>query len=114
MKYTPTHYELKTDEGYTLKIAKSKEDFDASLFQSGGTADGYITKRTKNNVFFFTHWKNKNYVVNKHNLVLKFNKHDGKNWYQYGGLDFDNRSQRDFAEAVQSEASALKSAGVSL
>lgn len=114
MKYTPTHYELKTDEGYTLKIAKCKADFDASLFQSGGTADGYITKRTKNNVFFFTHWKNKNYVVNKHKVILKVSKHEGKNWYQVAVLDFDYGSQNAFAQAVQSEASALKSAGVSL
>lgn len=95
------HYTIKTDEGQELKIALNKSDFMDSLFKTGGTMDGYITKRTKNNVFFFTHWKNKEYGVNAHKIIFKVS-HDenGRNRYQYGGLDFDNRSQREFAETV--------------
>lgn len=97
------HYTIKTDEGQELKIALNKSDFMDSLFKTGGTMDGYITKRTKNNVFFFTHWKNKEYGVNAHNVVFKVCRGDNgeKTRYQHAVLDFDWRSQQEFAEAIK-------------
>ena len=66
------------------KFAPSKSAFDSALFTPGGTFDGYLHKRRVQNGIKLS-YQNENYVLNREGVFCLQTKHEGRNWYSYGG-----------------------------
>ena len=80
------------------KFAKNDKEFTNSLFETGGTCDGYY-KVTKNKIFILDVNKKIVGVITKNKVMAKATKlENGKYWYSYGDIsiigEYENMAQQ--------------------
>ena len=83
----------------------TEEEVIKSLFIEGGTLanEGIEILTTRKNAkdIFFT-YKGREFCLNKHNVILKFSMVEGKKWFQYGVLEFnDNNEYNEVLNALK-------------